>query len=284
MSYIDSLQEKSQETGSIVCMGMDPVLERIPIDGKDARTTIVEFYSNILDALQSAGALPAIVKPNYAFYAQYGFEGLQALKEVIALYRGAGIPVLLDAKRGDIGKTSLAYAREVFGFWGADAVTISPYLGGDGVRPFTEFCKESRGAYVLARTSNEGAEDFQDLAVDGQTLYMRVAEKIVEWAFENPGVGAVVGATSVGELSEIAKYFAGSGEDVPLLIPGVGAQGGSAKDVVKALSAAGSPMGIHRINSSSGINYAYEKAGAADYAKAAAGAVKKLNKEIKFKP
>jgi len=265
-------------------MGMDPVLERIPIDGKDVRTTIVEFYSNILDALQSKDSLPALVKPNYAFYAQYGFEGLQSLKQVIALYRAAGLPVLLDAKRGDVGKTSLAYAREIFHFWDADAVTVSPYMGGDSIRPFTEFCKESRGVYILARTSNEGAKDFQDLPVDGQPLYIKTAAKISEWAGESPGVGGVIGATSIDEFASIVNFFAECGEEVPLLIPGVGAQGGSAKEVVAVLRKADSPLAIHRINSSSGINYAYEKTDSDDYAQAAVDAVRKLNKEINFKP
>jgi orotidine-5'-phosphate decarboxylase len=156
-------------------------------------------------------------------------------------------------------------------------------MGGDSVAPFAEFCKEGRGVYVLARTSNEGAKDFQDLPVDGEPLYLKTAAKIVEWSYENPGVGAVVGATSIDELSRIAKFLAESGTEVPLLIPGVGAQGGSAKEVVNALKDAGNPLEIHRINSSSAINYAYEKAETTDYAKAAADALKKLNKEIGFR-
>ena len=283
MSFIDSLRDKAGEVGNIACMGLDPVLERIPIDGKSPRTTIVEFYGNILEALQGEGVSPAIVKPNYAFYGQYGFEGLQALKELVALYRGAGIPVLLDAKRGDIGKTCMAYAREVFNFWGADAVTLSPYMGADSVKPFTDFCSEGRGVYVLTRTSNPSAGDLQDQPVDNQPLYLKTAAKIGQWAHDTPGVGSIVGAT-YEELASIAKFYVDLNVEVPLLIPGVGAQGGSGKEVVKVLKEAGSPLELHRINSSSSLNYAYEEKGTDDYAGASVKALLKLIKDISFKP
>ena len=201
-----------------------------------------------------------------------------------------GIPVLLDAKRGDIGKTSKAYAKALFDFWKADAITIAPYMGSDSVGPFTEYCGDGteeiheKGVYVLCRTSNKGAIDLQNLKVNDSegnetAIYMKTAEKIVlDWY--NDGIGAVVGATYPAELEQISKYFVDSGKEIPLLIPGVGAQGGSAKDVVEVLKKTGNDLRLHRINSSSGINFAYLKSGEEDYVGAAVNALKQLIEEI----
>jgi len=255
---------------------MDPVLEKIPLEGS-AEEVIVKFYSDILDAMISSGIKPGIVKPNYAFYAQYGFDGLRALKKLIELYHRNGFLIILDAKRGDIGKTSAAYAKEAFKFWGADALTVAPYMGSDSVGPFIDFGK---GVYILDRTSNPGAVDLQNMKIDGVPVYMKLAENIVKW--HKPGVGAVVGATYPKELEEISSFFVKSGKSVPFLIPGVGKQGGSAAEVAAALKKTGNDLSIHRINSSSGINFAYEKKGTDDYAGAAVEAIKELNKEIGF--
>ena len=263
-------------------MGADPVLERIPLEHGGIESKIVRFYEQILEVCQAEDALPAAVKPNYAFYAQYGFEGLNALKRVCELVKKHELPLVLDAKRGDIGKTSAAYAKEVFHFWKADCATIAPYMGTDSVMPFIEeTIGKEQGVYILNRTSNPGAEDFQDIEAGEKKNYEIVSEKIVKWADTAPGnVGAVVGATSVKELEAVAKLFAESKRKIPLLIPGVGAQGGSASDVVKALKKVGYNLKIVRINSSSGINYAYEKQKTSDFAGAAAKAIKELNKEI----
>ncbi len=281
MTFTDLLIKKSEETKSIVCAGLDPILEKIPIKGEPEQK-LTKFFLDILDAATSQNAIPAIVKPNIAFYEQYGFEGLRALKKIIPAYQKKGIPVILDAKRADIGKTSAAYAKNLFGFWGADAITVAPYMGTDSVSPFIEYTKKDKGIYILARTSNKGAVDLQNLKVGSTPLYMKTAEKIVDWS-ENSGVGAVVGATYPKELEAISKYFAGSKKQIPLLIPGVGAQGGSAKEVVDALKNTKNPLSIHRINSSSGIIYAYQKQDTDDYAGAAAKAIKQLNREIGFK-
>jgi len=282
MTFADKLKERARETKSIVCMGLDPMLEKIPLEQKNTEKKIIKFYVEILNAIVSEDVYPAIVKPNIAFYEQYGFDGFRALEAVIALYQAKNIPVLLDAKRGDIGKTSAAYAKALFEFWNADAVTIAPYMGSDSVKPFIDYCKAGRGVYILVRTSNPGAADIQNLDVKGTPLYMKTAHRVIEWS-EGDCVGAVVGATSMKELTDISEFFVDSRREVPLLIPGVGAQGGSAHDVVKVLKETKNPLLLHRINSSAGINYAYERYGSDDYAGSAVKAIKELNEEINLK-
>jgi len=242
------------------------------------RQVIEEFYLAILKEMDKRHLYPAVVKPNIAYFEQYGFDGLQALKTIISQYKSSGIPILLDAKRGDIGRTSMAYAKSTFEFWNSDAVTIAPYMGSDSVGPFIEWCEKGKGVYILCRTSNKGAVDLQDLKVDGVSVYMKLAENIIEWY--KPGVGAVVGAIYLQELEEISKFFVESKKEIPLLIPGVGSQGGGAGEVVDVLKKTKNDILIHRINSSSGINYAYMKSDTSDYSKAAVDALDTLNKEI----
>ena len=277
MSYLDHLRVRAKKAKSIVCMGMDPIIEKIPIKGEPCRI-IEEFYIHILKEMNIRNSHPAIIKPNIAYFEQYGIDGLNALKSIISQYKSSGIPILLDAKRGDIGKTSTAYAKSVFEFWDSDAVTIAPYMGSDSVEPFIEWCDQEKGVYILCRTSNKGAVDLQDLKVDGVPVYMKLAENIIRW--HKPGVGAVVGATYLEELEEISRFFVESKKEIPLLIPGVGSQGGSAKEVVEVLRKTKNNILIHRINSSSGINYAYIENDTSDYAKAAVDALENLNKEI----
>ena len=277
MGYLDDLRVRAKKAKSIVCMGMDPVIEKIQIKG-DTCQVIEEFYLDILKEMNKRDSYPALIKPNIAYFEQYGFDGLNALKTIISQYKSSGIPTLLDAKRGDIGKTSTAYAKSVFEFWDSDAVTIAPYMGSDSVEPFIEWCDQEKGVYILCRTSNKGAVDLQDLKVDGVPVYMKLAENIIRW--HKPGVGAVVGATYLEELEEISRFFVESKKEIPLLIPGVGSQGGSAKEVVEVLRNTKNDILIHRINSSSGINYAYIENDTSDYAKAAVDALENLNKEI----
>jgi orotidine-5'-phosphate decarboxylase len=265
MKYSERLASVASERGSIVCLGMDPILERIPLQEQSPEKKIVVFYTRILEASDAVGA----VKPNYAYFAQYGFPGLRALKKLIAVVKGRKIPVILDGKRGDIGASSEAYAREMFEFWKADACTVSPYMGSDSVAPFLSYAAKGKGTYVLVRTSNQGAADFQSLDLAEGKMFAAVAKKVSEWKS-----GAVVGATNLAELEEAGNLLGGA----PLLIPGVGTQGGSAADVAKLLRKLGK-IGIHRINSSSAVSYAHEKNGG-DYAEAAAAEIEKLNKEI----
>ena len=307
MNYVESLKRRAEQAGNIVCVGLDPVLDKIPSSGckefedklKEPGKAIEKFYCDLLDAFAAEGVVPAIVKPNIAFYEQYGFSGLNALNSIMIKCRELKIPVILDGKRGDIGTTSKAYAKAMFEFWKADAITVAPYMGSDSVGPFLEYCGGAEGAhttnssenasacngkgvYVLVRTSNKGAVDMQNLKVcaDSIPLYMKTAEKLVE--LHKPGIGAVVGATYPGELEEISRFFVNSGKQVPFLIPGVGAQGGSAQDVVSVLKRSGNDLSIHRINSSSGINFAYLQKGSADYCKSAVEALKELIEEINF--
>ncbi len=259
MSTREKLTKLANENKTILCFGIDPNLERIP-DGKVE--LVAPYFQDIVDKLLDEKEISAI-KPNYAFFAQYGFEGLHALKEIME-YKSK-VPVILDFKRGDIGKTSMAYAKEAYDFWGADAATISPYMGEDSVKPFL---REEKLAYMLCRTSNKGAGDFQELECGGKLLYEKVLEKAIEW-----DCGIVVGATS----DAITRIVATTKNEIPMLIPGIGAQGGDLEMVMKAIEGNAT---IHRINASSSIAYAHEKHEGAP-AEAALKEAQKLNETIR---
>ena len=259
------LGRSALERRTLLCFGVDPVMDKLPgvSAGKTAEGTIAPFFHSIIEKLLAENAISAI-KPNYAYFAQYGFDGLYVLQDIIQHYKGK-VPIILDAKRGDIGKSSEAYAREAYDFLEADAVTISPYMGSDSVKPFV---RDGKLAYMLGKTSNPGASDFQDLKVGRRYLYENVASKASEW-----NCGLVVGATS-GSIKKIADA---TDNKVPFLIPGVGAQGGDLEMVMKAVK--GNPL-IHRINASSSIAYAYEKTGG-NPADAALKEAEKLNAVIR---
>jgi len=276
MNYTDLLINTSRKNHSIVCLGMDPVLELIPLDAGSVKKKIIFFYETILESLEKSGVYPGAVKPNYAFFAQYGLEGIEALYEIIQRCRNSELPVILDFKRGDIGTTAAAYSREAYDFFKADAVTLSPFMGYDSISPFIDNYPE-KGCYILNKTSNKSSGDLQDLDIGGEPLYIHLSRKIIEW--HHPGMGAVVGATYPGQLRAISDIYIASGKVVPLLIPGVGAQGGSVKDVCEVLKLFPDP-GLHRINSSSAINYAYKQHPDLSYGIAAARALDRLNREI----
>lgn len=276
MNYLETLTTTADRFSSIVCLGLDPVIDEIPLQTGTIRERIIFFYEQILNQILKKKIYPASVKPNYAFYARYGMEGIEALQHIIGRYRDEGIPVILDVKRGDIGKTAAAYADEAFSFFKADAVTLAPYMGLDSIKPFIDHSPD-KGYYVLNRTSNKSAVDIQDLEVNGEPLYIKVSRKILDWY--HPGIGAVVGATYTRELSEIMDVFSSGNREVPLLIPGVGTQGGSASEVTEILRKYGD-IRIHRINSSSGINYAYKRFEGMHFADAAVKALNELNQEI----
>ena len=228
--------EIAKKNKSILCFGIDPTGEE-----KD----IYKYYTSITDELLDKKLISAI-KPNYAYFAAMGLAGLKTLKKIIDRYRDKTF-IILDAKRGDIGRSSEAYSREVFDFWGADAVTVSPYMGEDSVKPFLQ---KGKVVYVLGRTSNPGAKDFQELKLEnGEYLYEEVCRKAASW-----GTGLVIGATSSTAFGNVVKIV---GKNTPLLIPGIGKQGGSF-DVLEALK--NNPF-IHRVNSSSGIAQAWRKRG-----------------------
>ena len=278
MSYLEKLKKRAQETKSVLCVGMDPVLERIPIKG-NPKEVIVKFYTNILNECKKQNIQIAIVKPNIAYFEQYGIEGLEALQEIVQICHNQNVPVLCDAKRGDIGPTSAAYAKALFDVWQFDAITVNPWMGQDSVMPFLDYGKKGKGIYLLVRTSNPSAKEFQEQVANGKKLYMHVAEKIMEWNKE--GTCAVVGATAPKELQEISELFVKRGKEIPFLIPGVGSQGGDLKATIEALKNSGTDLRIHRINASSSINYAWEKRGSPnEYAQAAVEEIRRLNREI----
>lgn len=266
MTFRDKVLDRTREAGNSVCVGMDPILGKIPGSGSPEEK-IKRFYSDMLDAMLARDILPAAVKPNSAFFEALGTPCLEVLKTLMATFRDAGVLVILDAKRGDIASTSGAYAKAAFQYYGADAVTAAPYMGIDTIKPFQDVSKE-QGVYVLVRTSNPSARDFQDLKVmvegdNPQPLYRMVAGKLAEW--QDGNLGAVVGATYPKELRELLELWVSKGKDCPVLIPGIavsgvsGGQTGSVTDVLQAIRDSGSEPGLHLINSSSGINFAYEK-------------------------
>ncbi|MDQ7826062.1 MAG: orotidine-5'-phosphate decarboxylase [Candidatus Eremiobacteraeota bacterium] len=273
MNYLDVLKKSAQETSSIVCIGLDPVIEAMPAHlASEGIAGVPEFYRALFDRMAQVGSRPGAFKLNHGFYLKYdtplegSFRGSHVMAQVIGEIRKRfpGIPLILDYKRGDITTSSANYADEGFLSWGVDAVTVSPFMGSDSILPFAEYCNDEkgRGVYLLNRNSNKGALDFQNLMVlEGEhkvPLYIAIAEKIVKWAKERPGVGAVVGATSPEELTDIAKLYVN--RHIPLLIPGVGAQGGSAGDVARRLRNVGYDLSMVRISSSSGITHPWQRA------------------------
>lgn len=283
-TYAEKVAERVREAGNPVCVGMDPVAKKIPGEGP-LEERIKRFYSNLLDAMLARDLLPAAVKPNMAYYEGVSLACLQVLQDLIRAFRDAGALVILDAKRGDISTTSGAYARSAFKVFGADAVTVAPYMGIDTIKPFQEE-SQGQGIYVLVRTSNPSAKDFQELPAgpEGEPLYRVVAAKLADWNDGN--LGAVVGATAPRELRELLSYWKARGREVPVLIPGIavagvaGGQTGSVAEVYQAIRDAGSDPALHLINSSSGINYAYEKFPALTPAEASLQALEDLCEEI----
>lgn len=270
--YATRLHDAIRRKGTAALVGLDPRLDLLPpqivqkarsletSEPLTAARAFVEFCCRLIDVV--APLVPA-VKPQAAFFEQYGPPGFAALGEVVAYARKAGLIVILDAKRGDIGSTAEAYAAGLLGGdkpehpWQADALTVSPYLGADTLEPFVKRATASGGAiYVLVRTSNPGAGTFQDRTEDGRKLYEVVAgsvERLAEQTADAAGygcVGAVVGATYPEELKSLRAMM----RHAPLLVPGYGSQGGTAADVAAAFDARG--IGA-LINSSRAINFAY---------------------------
>lgn len=276
MNYIELLKKSAEKYSSIVCMGLDPVIEDIPEKDGTPGERIFRFYENILNRHIQNNVLPGAVKPNYAFYAQYGIDGITALEKLIKIYRSAEIPVILDYKRGDIGKTAKAYAKEAFEFFNADSVTLSPYLGYDSIEPYVKDYPD-KGYYILTKTSNSSSGEVQDIKSDSREMFIIVSELIVKWY--HPGIGSVAGATYPEQLEKISDVFINSGKEIPFLIPGVGAQGGSIEEVIRVIKRSKN-INIHRINASSSLNYAYKTFKDMNYADASVEALKLMNHEI----
>lgn len=273
-TYIDLLRESAKETGNITCMGLDPKVETLPESDENIRVRLNAFYQELFHRMKIEGLSPAAFKPNIGYYTSLdrprdsNFLGTEALCDLLDMLEVffPNVPVILDSKRGDIATSSANYAEEAFTCYDADSVTVSPYMGSDSVFPF---CKEGKGVYMLNRTSNPGGAELQNLTVmdpidekEVYPFYIAVAHLIANYSNKHKGIGAVVGATNMNELKEIAQYY--KDKEIPLLIPGVGSQGGSALDVIAALKEVGYPLDLVRINSSSGLTHPWKKGSAPD--------------------
>ena len=237
-AYLERLADRSRAAGTVLCLGIDPDIANLP-PGFSRDLAGLERFARLL--VEVAGPYAAAVKPNLAFFEAWGSPGIAALERIRAAVPD-GIPVIADAKRGDIGSTAARQAVALFDALGADAVTVNPYLGAEAVAPLLE--RLDRFAYLLCRTSNPGAGELQDLevAADGaapaEPLYARVARRAVDWG---PGgtVGLVVGATAPAELASIREIAPG----LAFLVPGVGAQGGQVGPVLRDGPATIGPAG-----------------------------------------
>lgn len=264
MSIYRDLQKIQQQNNSMICLGLDLDVKRMPSDYAGSLKQMFEFAHRVIDATSD---LVCAYKPNLAFYEQHGPEGLSLLK-LIRDRIPDHIPVILDGKRNDIGNTAGHYARALFETYRADWVTLNPYMGYDSMRPFLEY--KDKGVFVLCLTSNAGSKDFQELIVNGKPLYMEVAEKVNYWN-KDQNCGLVVGATHPEQLRDIRRV---SGE-MPILIPGVGAQGGSLEDAV--LYGTDNFQKLAVINVSRSVLYASRDA---DFAQKARQELEKLNASV----
>jgi orotidine-5'-phosphate decarboxylase len=263
-TFAERLARAQHLSGSLVCVGLDPDPAKLPLDlraGPHAASAhaapLYAFNRRIVDA---TAHLAAAYKPQIAFYSALGAEDQLVSSIRYIRERAPAALVILDAKRNDIGNTAEAYAREAFERYGADAVTVNPYMGEDSVRPF--LARPDRAAILLCRTSNPGAKDFQDLVLDGLPLYRWVAQRAAEHWNQHGNLMLVVGATYPREMAELRRAH----PEVSFLVPGIGAQGGDLDATLAAgLDARGTGL---LINSSRGIIYA--GGGAPDAIRAAA--------------
>ncbi len=264
MNFVDKLTSTAGKNKSLLCVGLDPDPKLMP-----DKVAVFEFNKAIIDATAD---LVCAYKPNIAFYEALGSEGLAALKQTVD-YIPDDIPVIVDAKRGDIGNTAKAYARALFDYFGFDATTVNPYLGFDALAPFIEY--SDKGVLILCRTSNASAADFQSLRCETEEHHYRplfeiVALKASQWNTHG-NIGLVVGATYPEELRLIRDSY----PDMLLLIPGIGAQGGDLAATVRyGVDARG---GGTIINSSRGIIFA---SSGRDFAQAARRAAVSLRDRI----
>ena len=245
MHFMQSLQQAWARNDSLVCVGLDPEPAKFPVHLRDAPDAVFEFCRAIVDATAD---LACAFKPQIAHFAALRAEN--ALERLIAHIHAKhpGVPVILDAKRGDIGSTAQHYATEAFERYRADAVTLNPYLGRDSIQPFLD--RADKGVILLCRTSNPGGADFQALDCGGQPLYLRVAETIARDWNAHGNCALVTGATWPEEIRQVRALIG----DMPLLVPGIGAQGGDVEAVLRyGRTAAGTGL---LISSSRAILYA----------------------------
>lgn len=256
--FADRIGDVVRGKGTPLCVGLDPRVESLPLVLRDRHSdpaaACEEFCLRVLDVV---APWVGVVKPQSAFFEVLGSSGFGVLRSVMRRARELGLVTILDAKRGDIATTAAAYAEAAYEYFGADAVTINPYLGRDSIEPFLQSARvRGGGVFILVRTSNAGAGQFQDLPCEGKPLYQHVAAAVRCWAEENLSaagygdVGAVVGATRPAELRELRRML----PTCWLLVPGYGAQGGTADDVAGAFRDEG--MGA-LVNSSRGVVFPF---------------------------
>ena len=253
MNFTDMLAAAERQNQSMLCVGLDPEPSRFPLKWRDDPRHIYDFCAAIVDATAD---LVMAFKPQIAYFAAHGAE--DQLERLMAHMRVTApqVPIILDAKRGDIGSTAEQYAREAFVRYGADAVTLSPFMGFDSVQPYLQY--PGKGVFLLCRTSNPGGDDFQSqrlASVDGQPLLYEHIARLAQGPWNlNGQLGLVVGATYPAEIARVRELA----PTVPLLIPGVGAQGGDARATVQAgwRAQGGVTTGAVAVNSSRAILYA----------------------------
>ena len=264
--FIETLRRAWARADSLVCVGLDPEIERFPRQVAAEPSPIFQFNKAIIDATAD---LVCAYKPQFAHYAAYEAED-QLERTIEYLHKThPDVPVILDSKRGDVGNTAERYAIEAFERYGADAVTVNPYLGSDSLEPFLRHA--DKGVFILCRTSNPGARDLQDLTVGGRRLYEVVAQMSAAHWNTRGNCGLVVGATYPADMAAVRALA----PELPLLVPGVGAQGG---DVAQAVASGQSADGTGLLVSSS-RSILYASAGA-DFASAARAATAQLREQI----
>ncbi len=267
MSFLDRLLEQCRRQDSLLCVGLDTAVEQLPETVRAADDPVLAFNRAIVEA---TAPWTSVFKPNIAFYEAQGSSGLETLRKTVEMiHRQTNALVIVDAKRADIGNTSAAYARALFDLLGADAVTLNPYLGHDALEPFLS--NPEHGGFVLCRTSNPGAGEFQDLLVGEQPLYQVVAAQVRRWNEGKNNCGLVVGATYPEELAAVRRLC----PELPILVPGVGAQQG---DLAQAVRAGVDTRGERiLVNVSRAILYASK---GSDFATAAARSARELSEAI----
>ncbi|MBZ0265072.1 orotidine-5'-phosphate decarboxylase [bacterium] len=266
MSFYKRLDRATSQ--SRVCVGLDPVLEKLPHHLKNYETGTVEFLSAIVEA---TAPFTAAYKPNLAFFEALGTKGEYVLQATIDSVRkhAPNAIVIGDGKRNDIGSTAERYAIALFERFGFDAVTVNPYLGWDGIEPFTKYA--DRGVILLALTSNPSGGELQDHGGEDDPLYLKVAQLAEKRWNINNNIGLVVGATKGEKMARVRE----AAPSLPFLVPGIGAQGGDLQAVIQYSMGKGQPSGV--VNSSRGIIYA---SSGEDFAQAAAREAEKLQTQI----
>ncbi len=266
-TYISKLQQAWQTNNSLLCVGLDPDLSRLPAQFQTSPDGIFDFCRAIIDATAD---MACSFKPQIAYFSALRAEA--QLEQICSYLRSTypHLPLILDAKRGDIGATAEQYAREAFERYGADAVTVNPYMGSDSVAPYLEW--KDRGCIVLCRTSNPGGSDLQFLQVNGRPLYQHVADLVANQWNTNGQCSLVVGATFPEEIRQVRAIVG----EMPLLVPGIGAQGG---DVAATVAAGKTAAGGMMINSSRAILFAKPQ-GEESFAEAARRVAQQTRDEI----